>query len=131
MGEIIVVGGGVVGAAAAYHLARAGQAVTLIDRADDGQATAAGAGIISPGTGFPPGAMLSLAMAATDFYQTLLAQLAEDGEEDTGYATCGGLLVATTEVEAAQLPERYRMLTARRAQGLKSVGDVTLLEGYE
>jgi D-amino-acid dehydrogenase len=131
MGEIIVVGGGVVGSAAAYHLARQGSAVTLIDRADEGQATAAGAGIISPGTGFPAGPMLSLAMVATDFYQTLLAQLAEDGEEDTGYANCGGLFVATTEVEAAQLPERFRTLTARRAQGLKSVGEVELLEGYE
>ena len=90
MGEMIVVGGGVVGSAAAYHLARQGRAVTLIDRADAGQATAAGAGIISPGTGFPAGPLLALALAATEFYQTLLAQLAEDGAGDTGYATCGG-----------------------------------------
>src|SRR5919202_590265 len=98
MGEMIVVGGGVVGSAAAYHLARQGRAVTLIDRADAGQATAAGAGIISPGTGFPAGPLLALATAATAFYQPLLAQLAEDGAGDTGYATCGGLFVATTEV---------------------------------
>ena len=64
MGEMIVVGGGVVGSAAAYHLARQGSAVTLIDRADAGQATAAGAGIISPGTGLPAGPAPPLALAA-------------------------------------------------------------------
>ncbi len=36
MGEVIVIGGGVVGSAAAYHLIRNGQAVTLVDRTDDG-----------------------------------------------------------------------------------------------
>ena len=40
MGGIVVIGGGVVGAAATYHLARHGYTVTLIDRSDDGQATA-------------------------------------------------------------------------------------------
>ena len=34
MSGIVVIGGGVVGAAATYHLARHGHAVTLIDRSD-------------------------------------------------------------------------------------------------
>lgn len=40
--KVLVVGGGVVGSSAAYHLARRGIAVELVDRGDDGQATAAG-----------------------------------------------------------------------------------------
>ena len=48
--DIIVIGGGIVGASAAYALARHGARVTLVDRGDNGQATAAGAGIVSPGT---------------------------------------------------------------------------------
>jgi D-amino-acid dehydrogenase len=54
MSDVIVIGGGIVGAGAAYRLARDGVRVALVDRADPGQATAAGAGIISPGTSTRP-----------------------------------------------------------------------------
>src|SRR5512146_1102764 len=78
--DVIVIGGGIVGASAAYRLARSGARVTLVDRADAGQATAAGAGIISPGTSFkPPAAFFSLAFPAVAYYEELLAHLAEDG----------------------------------------------------
>lgn len=130
MAEVIVIGGGVVGQSAAYQLARDGVAVTLIDRADAGQATAAGAGIISPGTGaLGNGPLLPLASAAVAFYPELLAHLAEDGETDTGFAICGGLFVATNEEEAAQLPVRFRAIGERRAAGLRNIGEVTLLDG--
>lgn len=132
MAEVIVIGGGVVGQSAAYQLARDGVAVTLIDRADVGQATAAGAGIISPGTGaLGAGPLLPLASAAVAFYPALLAQLAEDGEIDTGFAICGGLFVATNEEEAAQLPARFRAIEERRAAGLRNIGEVALLDGRE
>ena len=132
MAEVIVIGGGVVGQSAAYQLARDGVAVTLVDRADAGQATAAGAGIISPGTGaLGVGPLLPLASAAVAFYPELLAHLAEDGETDTGFAICGGLFVATNEAEAAQLPERFRAIEERRAAGLRNIGEVALLDGRE
>ena len=46
--KVIVVGAGVFGASTAYHLARTGAEVVVFDRADDGRATAAGAGIVCP-----------------------------------------------------------------------------------
>ena len=52
MTSVIVLGGGIVGSSATYHLARAGAQVTLIDQAQPGQATAAGAGIIALGRAF-------------------------------------------------------------------------------
>jgi len=132
MAGVIVIGGGVVGQSAAYQLARDGIAVTLIDRADAGQATAAGAGIISPGTGaLGAGPLLPLASAAVAFYPELLAHLAEDGETDTGFAICGGLFVATNEEEAAQLPTRLRAIEERRAAGLRNIGTVAMLDGRE
>lgn len=132
MAGVIVIGGGVVGQTAAYQLARDGVAVTLVDRADAGQATAAGAGIISPGTGaLGAGPLLPLASAAVAFYPELLAHLAEDGETDTGFAICGGLFVATNDAEAEQLPERFRAIEARRAAGLRNIGEVTQLDGRE
>ncbi len=46
--DAIVIGGGLVGTSTAYHLVRAGAKTLLIDRADVGRATDAGAGILSP-----------------------------------------------------------------------------------
>ncbi|MBV9791912.1 MAG: FAD-dependent oxidoreductase, partial [Chloroflexi bacterium] len=46
MYDVIVIGGGIVGMSTAYHLVGAGARTLLVDRADVGQATAAGAGIL-------------------------------------------------------------------------------------
>ncbi len=130
MGEIVVIGGGIVGQAAAYELASIGASVTLIDRADDGQATAAGAGILSPGTGaLGEGPLRPLAAAALAFYPELIARLAEDGETDTGFAICEGLFVATSEGEAARLPTHLAAIEERRASGMANIGEVTTLDG--
>ena len=48
--DAIVVGGGLLGTATAYHLTAAGARTLLVDRADVGRATDAGAGILSPET---------------------------------------------------------------------------------
>jgi D-amino-acid dehydrogenase len=132
MDSVIVVGGGIVGASAAYHLARCGAQVTLIDQAQPGQATAAGAGIIAPGTSFrPPAAFFPLAFRAVAYYDELLASLSEDGERHTGYETVGLLHVATTEDEVARLPLLLRLFEERRAAGVKHLSEVRLLNGQE
>lgn len=132
MDSVIVVGGGIVGASAAYHLARSGAQVTLIDQAQPGQATAAGAGIIAPGTSFrPPRAFFPLAFRAVAYYDELLASLRENGERQTGYETVGLLHVATTEEEVARLPLLLRLFEERRAAGVKNLGEVGLLSGQE
>ncbi len=46
--HIVVVGAGILGASTAYHAARLGAEVTVVDQAHEGRATAAGAGIICP-----------------------------------------------------------------------------------
>src|SRR5690348_4515443 len=104
--DVIVIGGGIVGASAAYALARRGARVTLVDRGDAGQATAAGAGILSPGTSIRPlPAFFTIGLPASAYYDTLLARLAEDGETETGYAVAGLLHIATSEEELTQLPD--------------------------
>lgn len=130
--DVIVVGGGIVGASAAYRLARSGARVTLVDRADAGQATAAGAGIISPGTSFhPPAAFFPLAFRAVAYYDALLAALEEDGEPETGFEAVGLLHVATTEAEAIALPVLLRLIEERRAAGAPRIGAVQMLTGDE
>lgn len=130
--DVIVIGGGIVGASAAYRLARSGARVTLVDRADTGQATAAGAGIISPGTSYhPPAAFFPLAFRAVAYYDTLLAALDEDGETETGFDAVGLLHVATTEAEAAALPVLLRLIEERRMAGAPRIGAVQMLSGDE
>lgn len=132
MDDVIVVGGGIVGASAAYHLARSGIQVTLIDQAQPGQATAAGAGIIAPGTSIRPlAAFFPLAFRAVARYEELLVNLAEDGESHTGYETVGLLHIATSEEEAARLPILLHLFAERAAAGVKNLGEVRLLDSQE
>lgn len=130
--DVIVIGGGVVGASAAYALARRGVRVTLVDRGDAGQATAAGAGIISLGTstGAPP-ALFALGLPGLAYFDALQEQLAEGGETQTGYDVVGMLHVAMSEAEADQLPALELLFNQRRDAGLRHIGTVTLISGDE
>ena len=92
--KAVVVGGGVLGASAAWHLSRAGAEVVVLDPARQGRATAAGAGIICPWlSGVTDPEYNRLAFAAARFYPALVAALAEDGEPATGYRRVGGMAV--------------------------------------
>jgi D-amino-acid dehydrogenase len=93
MYEAIVVGGGIVGAATAYHLSRADAQTLLIDRCDRGRATDAGAGILSPETSrHESDAWYDFAVDAVAHYPPLVEEIG-DTVEETGYAECGTLVV--------------------------------------
>jgi D-amino-acid dehydrogenase len=129
MERVAVIGGGLVGASAAYRLVCHGAQVTLIDRGHQGQATAASAGILPPGNRFIGGDdILPLLKQAHAYYPELLAGLAEDGETQTGYEVVGALHVATTEQEVARLPELLYQVQERRASGFHHIGDVALVD---
>jgi D-amino-acid dehydrogenase len=123
--DVIVIGGGVVGATLAYVCAREGARTLLLDRADPGRATDAGAGIITSATGTPHEALFELGLRATDYYPSLLGQLEEDGGGDTSYARCGALRVAITPDELEPLGAFAALVEARRARaGRPSAADV-------
>jgi D-amino-acid dehydrogenase len=128
----VVIGGGIVGSSVAYNAARTGLNVTLVDRADEGYATAAGAGIIAPGVGHHQDtAYNALMVQAAAYYPNLVAWLAADGEEETGYDAVGALLVATTEAEAAYLHEARHFADDSRAAGVQGIGKVSMLDGRQ
>ncbi len=108
-----MVGGGISGAAAAYRLARDGVGVTLVDAGHQGQATAAGAGIIShAGMRGLPYHWTRLFRESTRYYGTLVSRLAEDGEEHLGYAVVGEIIVAP----GGDAPTRLAGIAARLSE---------------
>lgn len=109
--EIVVIGGGISGCAAAWELAREGHAVTLFEAA---RLAAMASGQTLGGvrqSGRHP-AELPLATAAVGLWADLATVL--DG--DTGYRRCGNLRLARSEQEAEQL---RAMVSAQQAQGLQ------------
>lgn len=112
--DAIVIGGGVVGVSTAYALVRSGARTLMIDRRDPGRATDAGAGIITSGCDpTHPDPYYRFVGRAEAYYHDLIPQLEADGAEDTGYAVCGSLWVATDAREAAE----FRRSTASAPEG--------------
>ena len=83
--RLIVIGGGVFGASVAWHLARERVDVVVVERAHEGRATSAGAGIVCPWTSKVADPVWhDLAAAAGRYYPTLIDLLGEDGQRDIG-----------------------------------------------
>jgi D-amino-acid dehydrogenase len=123
--RVVVIGSGIVGASAAYHLTRArgDVEVALVDRGDAGRATDAGAGIICPWLSSAKRYVdaYHLHAAGATYYPELVQRLGDDGEKESSYARVGGLFVSTDD---AALGDAYALAT-RRAAETPAVGDVT------
>lgn len=110
--KVVVVGAGVFGASVAYHLARDGAEVVVFDRADQGRATSAGAGIVCPWLAArDEPAYTEIAFGAGRYYPQLVQDLAAEGEADLGYRRVGLLVVPD---EAKQLDVVEQRLAVRR-----------------
>ncbi len=108
MPDVAIVGGGIIGCAIAYQLAKAGAAVTIIERgALAREASWASAGLISPPKPGLPGGMARARLEARSFalYPALLAELAEATDVDMAHVTSGRLSVALSEAEETSLRE--------------------------
>lgn len=122
--QIVVVGAGILGASAAFHLARAGAQVTIVDASHEGRATAAGAGIICPWvSGADDPAFYRLYVEGARYYTELVPVLAELGATDLGYRRVGALLVSNDSEELAAFQDMLR----RRKDHTPEMGNVSLL----
>ncbi|MGB2899953.1 MAG: glycine oxidase ThiO [Candidatus Acidiferrum sp.] len=91
--DVAIAGGGVIGAAIALDLSRAGMRVGLFDRQQPGQeASWASAGILSPAPENPATvAMVPLGKASLALYPEFIAQVEEISAKSTGFRAKGTL----------------------------------------
>lgn len=121
--DAVVVGGGIVGASTAYHLARAGVETLLVDRRDEGRATDAGAGILSAATSSRGEPWFGFAADAVAYYDDLVAALEADQDGPHGYAKRDLLRVAVSEDEVEGFDETLAAVREREAAAGPPVED--------
>ncbi len=119
--DLIIVGGGIVGAAAAYRAGQLGARTLLCDRRDAGRATDAGAGILAPESSTRDGRLwYEFALEAVGYYSVLIEDLAADGvpgeDLSRAYGHCAKMIVALDDVEADALVAMERTIFARQEE---------------
>jgi glycine oxidase len=98
--KVLVVGGGVIGCAAAYELVKAGCAVTLFERASPGaEASGAAAGILSPLGDAGQTLFRELAVASCRLYPQIADELRERTGIDVEYVSRGTIYPLSTAAD--------------------------------
>lgn len=128
MKKFVVIGAGILGASTAYQLAKSGASVTIIDRQEPGQATKAAAGIICPWLSQRRNkAWYRLAKNGAAYYPTLIKELEEDGQAETGYQQTGAVSIHTDTEKLAKMEERAIL----RREEAPEIGEITQLTQTE
>ncbi len=106
--DVLVVGGGVIGSAVAWSLARRGAQVTLVERDEiAAHASGAAAGMLSPIVEGEPGSAFRLwALRALERFPALCAEVEESSGVDPEWVPSGLLRVALDAAEAERLRAR-------------------------
>jgi len=100
--DFVILGGGVSGLSTAYHLAKQGAGVTVLDAVTEGPASTAAAGMLAPlAETSQPGPFLDLSLDSLRRYPAFLADLQEATGKAPEIAGPGMLRVAQTEAEEA------------------------------
>lgn len=129
--RIVIIGSGIAGAGTAWHLARRGAEVVVVDADLAGRATAAGAGIVSPWSSRSlEGEELAFHAEGAAYYRRFVPELAADlatdpdGGADPSFAVVGGLVVSPDEAWLREFHTR----ALERAERWPEAGEVTLLD---
>lgn len=130
--DAVIIGSGIVGASAAYHLARRGLETLLIDLGDEGRATDAGAGIISPPTSSRTADddWFEYASGAAAYYPELCDRLERDGAVETSYRRQGLLAVAVDSDEVRAYQESMDRIRGRGIDDIKEVDPAEAVERF-
>ena len=117
MSDVVIVGGGIIGCACAYELAKRGAKVTLLEYGKTGmQATNAAAGMLAPMIeADEPGPMLHWGLRALREYPALVAELEQLCGFDVEFRAMGILKAAFGADDEARL---HRRVAWQRGMGL-------------
>jgi glycine oxidase len=117
--DAIIVGGGVIGLAAAWRAARAGVTVTVVDPEPGRGASWAAAGMLAPVTEaeFGEEPLVRLLVAGAARWEAFARDLAEAAGGDTGYRPCGTVVVAA---DASDRTAVDQLLAYRLSLGLEA-----------
>lgn len=128
MVKVNVIGGGILGASTAFHLASSGAQVTLIDASHKGQATNAGAGIIGPWLSQRRNKnWYNMARGGAKFYPELIEHLEDFEERNTGYKKVGSIHLHDLD---ERLQKKYEHALNRKKDA-PEIGEVSLLNEAE
>jgi glycine oxidase len=112
--SVIVVGGGIIGCATAYELAKAGSKVTLFERATPGaEASSAAAGLLTVGGARRSGPFQKLALDSWARYPDIVRELRDLTGVDVEHMTAGTLYPLFDRGEWAEAEEQLRWPLAK------------------
>jgi len=115
LNDVVVIGGGVIGAACAYYCAEAGLRVTVVERGSPGGGTTSACEGNILLSDKEPGPELELALLSSRLWSALADRR---GAQAFEYQAKGGVVVATTEASAAGLA---KLTVGQRASGVDAV----------
>ncbi len=118
--DIVIIGGGVIGASIAYYLAKRGIEAVLIERSSICSATSGSCDGFVFMQSKKPGIHLELALESAKRFETLEAELGAPIE----YENCGGMVIIESKEE---FPAMEQYVKEQQMIGL----DVTLLDNHE
>lgn len=118
--RVIIIGGGIIGTATAYYLAKKGAEVSLFDRKDIASGTSSSCDQAVLLQTKKPGPLLELAMKSAKLYENLEAELNRDIEYKKG----GGMILFETEAHEAMMSD---LVAKQQAVGL----DVKIISAEE
>lgn len=111
MGNVAVIGGGIIGLSTAWQLARNGFTVSVFDKGEVGADTSSvAAGMLAPHAEvkFEEEALMHLGLFSLRQYPSFLAQLADDLGEAPELDQCGTLLAAVSRDDTNQLKRFFQ-----------------------
>jgi D-amino-acid dehydrogenase len=105
----VIIGAGIFGASTAYHLAREGAEVLVLDAVHPGKATLAGAGIACPWVEDDTDAdRYRLCVAGARYHREILARLDSQFGTDIGFAPVGALVLSDDQARLERVEAQLR-----------------------